>query len=80
MIAPKSWISPGLYYLDITISNSSTTYLPIPPLKVVAYPTKCSISLPSNALNFQIGGASLPYILDFSNCIPETSVSLNIYA
>jgi hypothetical protein len=41
--------------------------------------TQCLISN-SDKYSFPWGGQSLPYVLDFSSCVPESSVKLGIYS
>jgi hypothetical protein len=80
IIAPKATTSPGLYYLAFSISSSnSADYAPLKPLSVLAKNIKCAPVVQSTyTFPATIGGTSLPYVVDFSACQPESMVTLKI--
>jgi len=82
VIAPKATTNPGLYYLAFSVSSANSgDYAPLKPLSVLAKNIKCKVNVePSFNFPATTSGTSLPYVVDFSACQPESMVTLKIAA
>ena len=84
MLAAKAASAPGFYYIGFAYSVATTEYLPMRPLFVVVKADKCSVSsggdvdIPTTFTVPVSGGISLPYVIDFSKCLPETDVIVTV--
>jgi len=68
--------------LSFSVSSANSgDYAPLKPLSLLAKNTKC---LPTYQTSFNFpattSGTSLPYVVDFSDCQPESMVTLKIAA
>jgi len=78
--APKSTTKAGLGWLEFTPDGTgASAFAPLRPLPVAVLSDKCQITN-DGSYSFPVGGTSLPYVLDFSNCIPESDISIKLYA
>ena len=82
MLAAKAASAPGFYYIGFDYSVPTTEYLPMRPLFVVVKADKCSVSsggdvnIPTSFSVPVAGSMSLPYVIDFAKCLPETDVTV----
>lgn len=79
MIAAKAATAPGYYYIGFGFSGT-TDYKSMRPLFVVVKNEKCSVGTSGDVMfpsGFKVpvaGGKSLPYVVGFEKCMPETDV------
>jgi hypothetical protein len=75
-LAARETTLPGRYYLDNTKTGDSRNEFHIPIIDVRVVESQCSIALSTKSVKIPVGGTSLPFIIDFRNCIPLTDVSI----
>lgn len=76
-IAAKETTAIGKYYLSTQkYEDNYNIYSPLPFLDIRVINEQCQIVPSTNVLNIPLNGYSIPLVIDFSNCVPVSEISV----
>lgn len=76
-IAAKETAAIGKYYLSTQkYEDNYNIYSPLPFLDIRVINDQCQIVPSTNILTIPLNGYSIPLVIDFSNCVPVTEISV----
>jgi|JI6StandDraft_1071083.scaffolds.fasta_scaffold76916_2 hypothetical protein len=79
MAAVPGLSPPLLYTLQFSKANDSLNiYSIVPPLKIVVSSAQCNLVTLESIYTIALGGATLPIIINASQCIPLNNISISV--